>query len=68
VRVTITADAAGLVSEEPTTGIFGIGPTLPAALDDFRAALSEHRAVLEDSGPLSDDLRDQLEFLQRHLK
>lgn len=69
VRVAVTATgAAGLVAEEPTTGIFGSGATLDAALDDFRAALLEHRAVLEDSGPLADDLRDQLEFLKRHLR
>lgn len=69
VRVAVAAMGAdGLVVSEPTTGIFGSGATLDAAIDDFRAALLEHRAVLEDSGPLSDDLRDQLEFLKRHLK
>lgn len=55
-----------LVNEE--TGIFGSGASLAAAAEDFRAALVEHRALLHDEGNLSEDLRDQYNFLMQHLR
>ena len=45
-----------------------MGKDLPSAVEDFRAALVEHFDVLVASQPLSEDLREQLAFLQRHLR
>ena len=54
---------------EPATDIYGIGPTLSAAVMDFRAALNQHRAVLEsESARLAPRLVQQLAFLRKHLK
>lgn len=49
------------------TGVTGYGHDLPAAIDDFRTALIEHRDVLERARPLSADLQRQLAVLNRHL-
>lgn len=63
-----TAAPGEFTVSDPRTGIFGAGATPAVAIEDFRAALVEHRDVLETSQPLSDDLREQLELLQRHLR
>ncbi len=69
VSVTVSpAERGTIVVEERTTGIFGSGPRLSAAIEDFRAALSEHLDVLERSSALSADLSEHLEFLRRHLR
>jgi len=69
IRAVVRGGSEGtLVVVEPTTGIFGAGADLADALLDFRAALVEHRDVLESSGELAEDLRDQLDFLRRHLR
>jgi hypothetical protein len=69
VSVHITGDSSGqLVATDEHTGIFGAGADLAAAINDFRAALVEHRAFLEASHPLSSDLEEQLDALRRLLR
>ena len=57
-----------LVAEEPRSGIHGVGSDFASAIGDLRAALVEHRDVLEGASQLSDDLADQLTLLRRHLR
>jgi hypothetical protein len=69
IHVDVDATAPGEFTVfDPRTGIFGAGATPVEAIEDFRAALVEHRDVLEASQPLSDDLREQLELLRRYLR
>lgn len=56
------------VAQSPETGIFGVGSMPAEALSDLRAALREHRDVLESSAPLSEGLREQLAFLRSVLR
>jgi|SRR5215211_5745554 len=53
--------------EDMATGIHGAGETPTDALDDFRAAASEHRDVLERQDALAEDLARQLEYLRVRL-
>ena len=62
------SDSHHVIAEDPRSGIFGSGVGLGAALEDFRLALTEHRAFLEASSPLSPQLEETLEYLRRHLK
>lgn len=62
------APAGALVVSNDATGVSGVGADLPSAIADFRAALVEHRDVLERSQPLSVDLAGQLALLRRHLR
>jgi hypothetical protein len=65
----ITGDSSGqLVATDERTGIFGVGADLAAAINNFRAALVEHRALLEVSHPLSSDLQEQLDVLRQLLR
>lgn len=68
VTAELTIDGATHVATEPQTGIFGCGPTLCAALRDFRSALNEWLDALED---LDDEeihhLYDTREHLRKHL-
>jgi predicted RNase H-like HicB family nuclease len=68
VRARIEASDGLLMAVEDTTGIFGAGASLADAVEDLRAALTEHYAILSASSELSDDLADQLEFLRQHLR
>jgi hypothetical protein len=68
IRVQIGGTADGFVVSESETGIFGAGPDLPSALQDFRVALTDHLEVLEASKPLAEDLQRQLGFLRRHVR
>jgi len=69
VRVHVTADSQGhLIASSDETGIFGVGHDLSGAINDFREALVEHRNTLEASHPLSANLQEQLDFLQRVLR
>lgn len=57
-----------LTATNPGTGIFGVGGDLAAAITDFRAALREHRDVLEASSALATDLQEQLDLLRNLLQ
>lgn len=64
VRVTVTMDLDGTyVVEDPTSGIFGDGPQLSSAIEDFRAALVSHRDELLSAGRLSARLQGELKYL-----
>jgi hypothetical protein len=53
---------------DAVTGIFGVGPTPLAVLEDFIAALQEDAEVLTDAQvPLSAEMQSQLSYLQAHL-
>lgn len=68
-RVHLEARAGGRVTAfEPTLNIFGDGHDVAAAVEDFRAALVEHRDVLASSARLSADLEEQLAILRRYLR
>jgi hypothetical protein len=59
----------GIVSAtERTTGIFGAGESLAAALEDLRCALREHLDVQERESSLSEQLQVQRDFLRAHLR
>lgn len=60
-------DNASYVVRSPASGIFGVGRTLAQALRDFRVALHDHYEVLRSERALSEDLREQLAFLEQHL-
>lgn len=49
---------------DPATGVFGIGDSLPAALQDFRDAIQDHLAVLAEASALSPWLKRQREILR----
>ncbi len=68
VRVRIEAEDGSFYAEEPTTGVFGAGATVAAALDDLRAALREHLDVLQAEEHLSEELQRQLRFLRQHVR
>lgn len=65
-RVVPVDNLIGAIHAE--TGIFGVGETVTAALNDLRAALVDHRDLLEDSGALGESLEEQLNVLRRHLR
>jgi len=50
--------------EDPATGIFGSGETLPAAVEDFQEALRDHLAVLAEDDELAPALQHQLAILR----
>lgn len=62
VTVSIEADGSFLV-EDPISGIFGDGPKLSTAVEDFRAALVSHRDELRSADRLSGHMEDQLRYL-----
>lgn len=64
IRVAVTIDVDGTyVVEDPASAIFGDGPRLSAAIEDFRAALVSHRDELLSADRLSAHLQDQLTYL-----
>lgn len=64
VRVTVAVEVDGTyVVEDPTSGIFGAGPKLSSAVEDFRSALVNHRDELLTAGRLSARLQGQLKYL-----
>jgi len=64
VRVAVTIDVDGTyVVEDLASGIFGDGPRLSTAIEDFRAALVSYRDELLSAERLSAHLQDQLTYL-----
>lgn len=64
IRVAVTIDVDGTyVVEDLDSGIFGDGPRLSAAIEDFRAALVSHRDELLSAERLSPHLQRQLTYL-----
>ena len=68
VRVLVERGSGSFVATEPQTGVFGVGPTFAAAVNDLRAALVEHLEVLRAEEALSEELDQQLAFLRSHLR
>lgn len=64
----LVEQGSAFVATEAQTGLFGVGPTFAAAVNDLRAALVEHLEVLSADDALADDLRRQLAFLRSHLR
>jgi hypothetical protein len=67
VHAQIEIDGADVIATEVETGIFGVGPTLPAALTDLRSSLAQFRDVLERRQKLAAPLVRTLQFLRGHL-
>lgn len=57
----------GWTIEDRPTGIHGFGDTPSDALADFRSAAAEHLDVLERQDALSENLRQQLDYLRDRL-
>ena len=63
-RVTVTIDVDGTsIVEDPTSGIFGHGPRLSSAVQDFRTALADHLQALHAADKLSAHMQDQARYL-----
>ena len=64
IRVAVTIDVDGTyVVEDLDSEIFGDGPRLSAAIEDFRAALVSHRDELLSAERLSPHQQGQLTYL-----
>ena len=63
-RIYETADDVAI--EDPATGVFGAGDSLPAAMADFSNALQDHLEVLSEQDALSPDLQRQLDLLKSY--
>jgi hypothetical protein len=62
VRVYQTAEDVAV--EDPATGIFGAGASLPGAVEDFQDALRDHLAILAEEDALAPALQRQLDTLR----
>lgn len=63
-RVAVIIDVDGtFIVEDPESGIFGQGPRLSSALQDFRSALAEHLQALRAADKLSAHMQDQARYL-----
>lgn len=58
---------AGWTIADRQTGVHGFGETPIDALVDFRTAAHEHVDTLERQDRLSEDLREQLDYLRSRL-